>query len=99
MSIRFASSLGSTTSSDSNNESTSLHAAIWSVQTTISDTDANIVNSALELLVECVCARPDCLQHFYNLPHLSEWLVDLLLVNNEQARKCALTCMLKLAEV
>ncbi|XP_034559403.1 ubiquitin carboxyl-terminal hydrolase 24 isoform X7 [Notolabrus celidotus] len=75
------SSTGSNCSSSSEGESipTALHAGICVRQQSVSIKDAIIAREALSLLVTCLQLRCQQLSSFYNLPSVSDFIIDILL--------------------
>ncbi|XP_026201109.1 ubiquitin carboxyl-terminal hydrolase 24 isoform X7 [Anabas testudineus] len=75
------SSTGSNCSSSSEGESTStaLHAGICVRQLNVSIKDAIIAREALSLLVTCLQLRCQQFSSFYNLPSVSDFIIDILL--------------------
>lgn len=75
------SSTGSNCSSSSEGESTptALHAGICVRQQSVSLKDAIIAREALSLLVTCLQLRSQQLSSFYNLPSVSDFIIDVLL--------------------
>ncbi|XP_074523460.1 ubiquitin carboxyl-terminal hydrolase 24 isoform X2 [Halichoeres trimaculatus] len=75
------SSTGSNCSSSSEGESipTALHAGICVRQQCVSIKDAIIAREALSLLVTCLQLRSQQLSSFYNLPSVSDFIIDILL--------------------
>ncbi|XP_068174640.1 ubiquitin carboxyl-terminal hydrolase 24 isoform X2 [Antennarius striatus] len=76
-----ASSTGSNCSSSSEGETTptALHAGICVRQQSVSIKDAIIAREALSLLVTCLQLRCQQLSSFYNLPSVSDFIIDILL--------------------
>ncbi|XP_029904790.1 ubiquitin carboxyl-terminal hydrolase 24 isoform X2 [Myripristis murdjan] len=75
------SSTGSNCSSSSEGEATptALHAGICVRQQSVSIKDAIIAREALSLLVTCLQLRCQQLSSFYNLPSVSDFIIDILL--------------------
>ncbi|KAM9762188.1 ubiquitin carboxyl-terminal hydrolase 24 isoform 4-T4 [Menidia menidia] len=75
------SSTGSNCSSSSEGETTptALHAGICVRQQSVSIKDAIIAREALSLLVTCLQLRCQQLCSFYNLPAVSDFIIDILL--------------------
>uniref|UniRef100_A0A3Q1FH70 Ubiquitin carboxyl-terminal hydrolase 24 n=1 Tax=Acanthochromis polyacanthus TaxID=80966 RepID=A0A3Q1FH70_9TELE len=75
------SSTGSNCSSSSEGETTptALHAGICVRQQSVSIKDAIIAREALSLLVTCLQLRCQQLCSFYNLPSVSDFIIDVLL--------------------
>uniref|UniRef100_A0A3Q4AJ23 Ubiquitin carboxyl-terminal hydrolase 24 n=1 Tax=Mola mola TaxID=94237 RepID=A0A3Q4AJ23_MOLML len=75
------SSTGSNCSSSSEGETTptALHAGICVRQQSVSIKDAIIAREALSLLVTCLQLRCQQLSSFYNLPSVSDFIIDVLL--------------------
>ncbi|XP_066548268.1 ubiquitin carboxyl-terminal hydrolase 24 isoform X3 [Amia ocellicauda] len=73
------SSTGSNCSSGSEGESTSLHAGLCVKQLCVSIKDTIIAREALSLLVTCLQLRCQQLCSFYNLPCVSDFIIDILL--------------------
>ncbi|XP_015211244.2 ubiquitin carboxyl-terminal hydrolase 24 isoform X3 [Lepisosteus oculatus] len=73
------SSTGSNCSSGSEGESTTLHAGICVKQQSVSIKDTIIAREALSLLVTCLQLRCQQLSSFYNLPCVSDFIIDILL--------------------
>ncbi|KAG8547789.1 hypothetical protein GDO81_027501 [Engystomops pustulosus] len=73
------SSSGSNCSSGSEGEATSLHAWICVRQQSVSTKDAIIAGEALSLLVTCLQLRSQQLGSFYNLPSVTDFIIDILL--------------------
>ncbi|KAK6314004.1 ubiquitin carboxyl-terminal hydrolase 24-like isoform X2 [Coregonus clupeaformis] len=75
------SSTGSNCSSSSEGEAppTALHAGICVKQQSVSIKDCIIAREALSLLVTCLQLRTQQLGSFYNLPCVSDFIIDILL--------------------
>ncbi|XP_058887483.1 ubiquitin carboxyl-terminal hydrolase 24 isoform X3 [Acipenser ruthenus] len=73
------SSTGSNCSSGSEGEPTTLHAGICVKQNCVSIKDTIIAREALSLLVTCLQLRCQQLGCFYNLPCVSDFIIDILL--------------------
>ncbi|MGH0142813.1 UNVERIFIED_CONTAM: hypothetical protein FKN15_076647 [Acipenser sinensis] len=73
------SSTGSNCSSGSEGEPTTLHAGICVKQNCVSIKDTIIAREALSLLVTCLQLRCQQLGSFYNLPCVSDFIIDILL--------------------
>uniref|UniRef100_A0A3P9QAJ6 Ubiquitin carboxyl-terminal hydrolase 24 n=1 Tax=Poecilia reticulata TaxID=8081 RepID=A0A3P9QAJ6_POERE len=75
------SSTGSNCSSSSEGEATptALHAGICVRQQSVSIKDAIIAREALSLLVTCLQLRCQQMSSFYNLPSVSDFIIDILL--------------------
>ncbi|XP_078417060.1 ubiquitin carboxyl-terminal hydrolase 24 isoform X2 [Cetorhinus maximus] len=73
------SSSGSTCSTGSEGESTTLHAGICVKQHSVSTKDTLIAREALSLLVTCLQLRCQQLGSFYILPCVSDFIIDILL--------------------
>ncbi|XP_041125649.1 ubiquitin carboxyl-terminal hydrolase 24 isoform X3 [Polyodon spathula] len=73
------SSTGSNCSSGSEGEPTTLHAGICVKQNCVSIKDTVIAREALSLLVTCLQLRCQQLGSFYNLPCVSDFIIDILL--------------------
>ncbi|XP_051788643.1 ubiquitin carboxyl-terminal hydrolase 24 isoform X2 [Erpetoichthys calabaricus] len=84
------SSTGSNCSSGSEGESTTLHAGICVKQNSVSIKDTIIAREALSLLVTCLQLRCQQLGSFYNLPCVSDFIIDILLGSpSEEIRRVA----------
>ncbi|XP_076873154.1 ubiquitin carboxyl-terminal hydrolase 24 isoform X4 [Brachyhypopomus gauderio] len=73
------SSTGSNCSSSSEGEATTLQAGICVKQQSVSIKDTIIAREALSLLVTCLQLRCQQLSSFYNLPCVSDFIIDILL--------------------
>ncbi|KAK1164225.1 ubiquitin carboxyl-terminal hydrolase 24 isoform X3 [Acipenser oxyrinchus oxyrinchus] len=71
--------VGSNCSSGSEGEPTTLHAGICVKQNCVSIKDTIIAREALSLLVTCLQLRCQQLGSFYNLPCVSDFIIDILL--------------------
>ncbi|XP_036376810.1 ubiquitin carboxyl-terminal hydrolase 24 isoform X2 [Megalops cyprinoides] len=84
------SSTGSNCSSSSEGEATTLHAGICVKQLCVSIKDTIIAREALSLLVTCLQLRCQQLSSFYNLPCVSDFIIDILLGSpSEEIRRVA----------
>ncbi|KAG9350930.1 hypothetical protein JZ751_024819, partial [Albula glossodonta] len=84
------SSTGSNCSSSSEGEATTLHAGICVKQLCVSIKDTIIAREALSLLVTCLQLRCQQLCSFYNLPCVSDFIIDILLGSpSEEIRRVA----------
>ncbi|XP_038074652.1 ubiquitin carboxyl-terminal hydrolase 24-like isoform X2 [Patiria miniata] len=70
-------SSGASSSSDADVQS--LHAGVCLLATHVSTKDAMIAREALELLVACLQLRSHNLSSFYNMPAMSDFVIDILL--------------------
>uniref|UniRef100_A0A8B9K721 Ubiquitin carboxyl-terminal hydrolase 24 n=1 Tax=Astyanax mexicanus TaxID=7994 RepID=A0A8B9K721_ASTMX len=73
------SSTGSNCSSSSEGEATTLQAGICVKQQCVSIKDTIIAREALSLLVTCLQLRCQQLSSFYNLPCVTDFIIDILL--------------------
>ena len=75
------SSTGSSGSAGSDNSTAdlALHAGLCSQQTDISAIDCQIAGEALELFVTCLSLRQNLISRFYDLPSVSDFIIDTLL--------------------
>ena len=75
------SSTGSSGSAGSDNSAAdlALHAGLCSQQTNISSIDCQIAGEALELFVTCLSLRQNLISRFYDLPSVSDFIIDTLL--------------------
>jgi len=71
-------SSGSTGSDGSANDQT-LHAGVCAQQTTVSSVDCQIAGEALELFVTCLSLRQNLMSRFYDLPSVTDFIIDTLL--------------------
>ena len=67
-------STGSDTSTDQ-----ALHPGVCSLQSSISSIDCQIAGEALELFVTCLSLRQNLISRFYELPSVSDFIIDTLL--------------------
>ena len=65
--------------SDHSGQDQSLHAGVCSQQSTISSIDCQIAGEALELFVTCLSLRQNLISRFYDLPSVSDFIIDTLL--------------------
>ena len=65
--------------SDTSSQDLGLHASICSQQTNISSIDCQIAGEALELFVTCLSLRQNLISRFYDLPSVSDFIIDTLL--------------------
>ena len=72
-------SSGSAGSDGSAAETLQLHAGVCSQQSTISSSDCQIAGEALELFVTCLQLRQNLISKFYDLPSVSDFIIDTIL--------------------
>ena len=77
------SSTGSSGSAGSDTSSAAadlaLHPGVCSQQTVISAIDCQIAGEALELFVTCLSLRQNLISRFYDLPSVSDFIIDTIL--------------------
>lgn len=91
---------GSTGSSDGTEAPSTLHGGVLSGHTSTTLDDIRIARESLRLIINCVSVRPEefC-QTFFSLPHLPEFILDLLLAaDSADIRRWAERQLLRLAE-
>ena len=67
------------TGSDTSSVDQSLHAGVCAQQSNISSIDCQIAGEALELFVTCLSLRQNLISRFYDLPSVSDFIIDTLL--------------------
>eukprot|EP00090_Calanus_glacialis_P047045 TRINITY_DN9530_c0_g1_i3.p1 TRINITY_DN9530_c0_g1~~TRINITY_DN9530_c0_g1_i3.p1 ORF type:complete len:2633 (-),score=502.34 TRINITY_DN9530_c0_g1_i3:271-7929(-) len=67
------------TGSDTSSVDQSLHAGVCAQQSNISSIDCQIAGEALELFVTCLSLRQNLIARFYDLPSVSDFIIDTLL--------------------
>ncbi|XP_067939467.1 ubiquitin carboxyl-terminal hydrolase 24-like [Watersipora subatra] len=91
-------SADSSASSCSDTEIMCLQAGICLTQTSVDTIDSRIAVKAFEVLVLCLCARPELIGCFYTLPNVADFLLDVLTgCCREEVRSCACRCLSKLS--
>jgi len=67
------------TGSDTSSVDQALHAGVCAQQSNISSIDCQIAGEALELFVTCLSLRQNLISRFYDLPSVSDFIIDTLL--------------------